>query len=136
MFLGEFYTTFTGKGRVILPKKMRNMISGKEIILSRGFERCIFGYDLGSFEKEANKQLEVSSAEKSARYIRRYIFSGSVSVEFDSQGRFVIPSVLLTYAHLKSKVVVIGAGDHFEVWDESNWKKHLKEVEGDYGRVS
>lgn len=135
MFLGEYRGKFSGKGRVILPKKLRDEIQGNEIILSRGFEGCIWGFDQKIWKTEAEKQLEISATEERARYLRRYLFSGSESVELDSQGRFVIPSALLDYASVKEEVVIIGTGDHFEIWNNSNWKKHLKEILRDYGRT-
>ncbi|MBI2596971.1 division/cell wall cluster transcriptional repressor MraZ [Candidatus Daviesbacteria bacterium] len=138
MFLGEYQTKFSGKGRIILPRKIRQELAGKEIILGRGFESCIFGYDLKDFEEEARKQLEISASEERARYMRRYLFSGSQSVELDAQGRIVIPSALLDFASVKSDVAIIGAGDHFEIWDLTGWKKHIKTIEEEYndGRIS
>lgn len=137
MFLGEYQTRFTGRGRIILPKIMRDEVGReKVIILSRGFECCIFGFSKKGFEKEARKQLEISATEERARYLRRYLFSGSATAELDGQGRFIIPSTLLTYAKVGEEVVIVGAGDHFEIWNKSFWKKHLKTVEKEYGRVS
>ena len=136
MFLGEYNLNFSGKGRILLPKKVREEVKGLEIILSRGFENCIWGFTPERFEEEAKRQLEISATEERARYLRRYLFSSSVPAELDSQGRFVIPSALLTYAKLGREVVIIGAGDHFEVWNNKLWQKHLKEIERDYGRVS
>lgn len=135
MFLGEYQINFSGKGRLVLPSKIRDQLKGKVIILSRGFEGCIFGYSPKGFETESKKQLEISATEERARYLRRYLFSGSVEVDLDSQGRFVIPSALLTYAKLIKKIKIIGSGDHFEIWDNSLWEKHLKVIERDYGRV-
>lgn len=137
MFLGEYQTKFSGRGRVILPKLMRQAL-GKEkvIILSKGFEGCIWGFSQIGFEKEAEKQLEVSSIEEKARYLRRYLFSSSVEAELDAQGRFIIPSALLLYAQLGEEVVIIGAGDHFEIWDKKMWEVQLKRLEDEYGRVS
>lgn len=136
MFLGEYRTKFTGKSRVVLPHKFRQELKGKEIILSRGFENCIWGFDLKDFEIEARKQLEISATEERARYMRRYLFSGSESVELDAQGRIIIPSALLDFASVKSEVAIIGAGDHFEIWDAEIWEKHMRKVERAYGRVS
>lgn len=133
MFLGEYETKFSGSGRVILPRKLREGLKSEIIILSRGFEGCVFGFDEKDFEKEAKKQLEISATEERARLMRRYLFSASVPAELDSQGRFVIPSALLTYANLKGEVVIIGAGDHFEIWDAKLWQKHLKKIEEEYG---
>lgn len=136
MFLGEYQTKFTGHGRVILPKKLREEISGREIILSKGFENCIWGFAKETFEVEARKQLEVSAVEERARFLRRYFFSSSIRLELDNQGRFVIPESLLEYARVKREVTLIGAGDHFEIWDGHLWNKHLKRVEREYGRLS
>lgn len=136
MFLGEYQTKFSGKGRIILPKMMREELGeDKEIVLSRGFEGCTFGFSKKGFEEEAEKQIEVSATEERGRFLRRYLFSGSVPAELDTQGRFIIPSALLTYANLGQEVSIIGAGDHFEIWNIDLWKKHLKEVEKEYGRV-
>ncbi len=134
MFLGTYQTKFTGIGRVILPNNLRKEIFGNSVILSRGFENCIWGFDKKDFEKEAKKTLEVSATEERARFLRRFVFASAMPAELDNQGRFVIPSALLTYAKLKREVVIIGAGDRFEIWDKENWQKHLREVEKLYGR--
>ena len=136
MFLGEYQLQFSGKGRILLPKKIRQELKGELIILSRGFEGCIWGFSPKDFKKEAEKTLGSSATEERARFLRRYLFSGSVPVELDSQNRFVIPSALLTFAKVFGKVVIIGAGDHFEIWNSKFWKKHLKEITSNYGRVS
>ena len=137
MFLGEYKLKFTGKGRIVLPKLMRQELGEeKVIILSRGFEGCIWGFSRIGFEEEAKRQLEISATEERARLLRRYLFSGSVSAELDIQGRFIIPESLLAYAKLKEEVAIIGTGDHFEVWNIDFWARHLKEVEKEYGRVS
>ena len=36
--------------------------------------------------------------------------------------------MLADYAQLAEKLVVVGAGDHFEIWEESLWKKHLNKI--------
>lgn len=135
MFLGEYQTKFTGHGRVILPKKLRLVLSGGQIVLSRGFENCVWGFSKEDFEKEASKQLELPITNQGARNLRRFMFSGSVEVDIDVQGRFVIPVGLLEHGSLNitCEVVIIGAGDHFEIWEKSNWVKQLKEMEKEYG---
>lgn len=135
MFLGEYQLNFSGRGRIVLPKKIRQEIKGKVLILSRGFENCIWGFTPEKFEEEAHKTLGFSATEERARMLRRYLFSGSVPVELDSQGRFVIPSALLTYAKVGEEAIIIGAGDHFEVWNSKFWKKHLKIIERDYSSI-
>lgn len=137
MFLGEYHTKFSGQGRVVLPKKLRSELGEeKVVVLSRGLEGCIWGFSEEEFQKEAGRQLEVSLTERRGRDARRYLFSAAEGVELDDQGRFVIPKALLEYAGLKEEVVVIGAGDHFEIWIPQSWRKMLQELENQNERVS
>ena len=129
MFVGEYKIKFLGKGRIALPKRIRNLLSGSRVVLSRGFEKCIFGYEKKTWETASKTQLETPVTEERGRAIRRYLFSGSMLVKFDGQGRAVIPPFLLKYAGLDEEVTVVGAGDHFEVWDSSIWAKELDSIE-------
>lgn len=126
MFLGEYCTSFTGQGRIILPKKFRQEMKERLIILSRGFEGCIWGFPIKVWEKEAGRQMESPITDKRARDLRRYLFSAAESVKLDNQGRFVIPKALLSYASLKGNIVLIGTGDHFEIWNLESWQRLVK----------
>lgn len=129
MFLGEYHTKFSGQGRIILPKKFRRELAeSKEIILSRGFEGCIWGYVATGFAKEAERQLAISATEEGARYLRRYLFSGAEETVLDDQGRFVIPKMLLEYAGITDEVILIGAGDHFEIWKPQKWNGLIEQM--------
>ena len=85
MFLGEYKLNFSGHGRIILPKKLRENC-GKNIVLSKGFEGCIWGFDYKVWEKQAEKQLEISAVDESARLLRRCLFSSSLGLDLDAQG--------------------------------------------------
>jgi MraZ protein len=124
MFLGSYKPSFNlNSKRVALPKKIRDYLATSEFILSLGFEKCIFGFDIKAWEKESARSVGLPLTERSARDIRRFIFSGAEVIKLDDQGRFVIPSSLLKYAQIK-KPIIIGAGDHFEIWDEVIWQRH------------
>lgn len=130
MFLGSYVTSFDTKSRrIALPKKIRDYLATSEIILSFGFEKCIFGFSGPDWEKESIKQTEQPLTARSARDTRRFIFSSARSIQFDSQGRLVVPVDLLSYAEVK-KPIVIGAGDHFEIWDETIWNNYQKQISG------
>lgn len=128
MFLGEYTPNITEGSRLALPKKLREQIRGEEVILSRGFEKCIFVYGREEWEIESRKQIENPITEAKTRDLKRYMYSGACSTSIDSQGRLVIPSNLKQYAGLASETVIIGAGDHIEIWDSSNWKVRLEKI--------
>lgn len=127
-FLGEYRHNLTDKNRLALPKRIRIEIEGFEIVLSRGFEPCIAGFDKKQWEKIAQQQMALEFNEERGRKLRRQLFSSAVIVELDGQGRVVMPEQLLVWAGLKGKVgeelIVIGAGDHFEIWQEANWRTY------------
>lgn len=129
MFLGSYKPSFDPQTRrIALPKKIRDFLETNEIILSYGYEKCIFGFDIKAWEKESTKQLDSPLSEKHARDIRRYFFGSAQYFKLDDQGRLVIPENLLEYAEI-TKPVIVGAGDHFEIWEETNWDKHREEIQ-------
>lgn len=133
MFLGSWEPSFDRlTRRIALPKKIRDYLATGKLILSYGFEKCIFGFDTKSWEKESKKQLDRPITDRGARDTRRFFFSAAEPVRIDAQGRVVIPTSLLEYAQIK-KPIIIGAGDHFEIWDVANWQQEqlrLQEATG------
>ncbi|NMB84424.1 division/cell wall cluster transcriptional repressor MraZ [Candidatus Roizmanbacteria bacterium] len=128
VFFGEYQISFTSPGRLVLPKKLRELLKGNIFILTKGFNFCLAGYDKEDWESRAKDLLQVSLLEQDNLQKRRFVFSSAVYLEIDEQGRFVIPRNLLAYSDLSDKVVIIGAGDHFEIWSYGRWEKYLKEL--------
>lgn len=128
VFFGEYSLVFGEGGRIVLPKKIRKLIKGNIFVLTKGFDSYLAGYDKKDWEKKASEFLKASLLEKENLAKRRFIFSSAVYLEIDSQGRFVIPKNLISYSSLDKRVVVIGVGDHFEVWNANTWQKYLKKI--------
>ncbi len=128
MFLGQFEMKFTGLGRLALPKSLREEIIGRKIVLRMG-EECLEGYCRQDWDSTFKLEERILDE-------RRLIFSQSYSVEWDYQGRLVIPSPLLELAKLGTETVIIGVGDHFEIWDKSHWERKLATIEKEYGKLS
>lgn len=124
LFLGEYDHSLDDRGRITLPRKIRQELGDGDIILSKGFDACIFGYDRESWEKEAGKQLEQPVTEQKGRELRRYLFAAAQKADIDKLGRILLPTHLKDYAEILSEVKVIGAGDHFEIWDKSKWEEY------------
>ncbi|QQG43433.1 MAG: hypothetical protein HYW45_00245 [Candidatus Daviesbacteria bacterium] len=128
MFLGQFEMKFVGVGRVVLPKSLREEINGKKLVL-RIEEEVIEGYSRQDWESTFKLEERILDE-------RRLIFSASYSAELDHQGRLVIPATLLELAKLGSEIVIIGVGDHFEIWDKSRWQEKLAKLKEEYENLS
>jgi MraZ protein len=128
MFLGEYQPNLTDGSRLALPKKLREQILGDEIVLSRGFEKCIFVYDKADWMLETQKQVDNPITDSRTRDLKRYMFSSASDCKLDSQGRLVLPSNLQGYAELSKNITVIGAGDHIEIWNTENWNEYFTKL--------
>jgi MraZ protein len=129
MFLGTFEPNLIGKGRLALPKKIRNELGGQRIVLTVGFEKCILGFKEKDWEEVTRAELSRPLfSEKESRDLRRKMCAAAAIVQLDSQGRFVIPDNMVLFAGITDKkAIIIGAGDHFEIWEEKAWGLYSQE---------
>ena len=130
LFLGEYDHALDERGRVTLPRKIRQEIEETEIILARGYEGCIIGFDKSSWEREAAKHFDTPVTDEKGRQVWRYLFGSAQKVEVDKLGRILLPAQLKEYASISREVIVVGAGDHFEIWNEGRWQEYSKNLEG------
>ena len=52
-------------------------------------------------------------------------FTSEYESKLDTNGRFVIPRNMLSYAQLEKDLILIGMGNKVEVWNPSIYEKHL-----------
>ena len=124
VFFGEYLVSFTAPGRVVIPKKIRELLKGDTFIVTKGFDTCLAGYDREDWEGRSKALVSVSLLDKTDIEKRRVLFSSTMYIDIDAQGRFVIPKPLLQSANLKDKVLIIGVGDHFELWNPELWNDY------------
>lgn len=136
MFLGDYTPNMTEGSRIALPKKLRDQIQGDELVLTRGFEQCVFIYDKNDWLDEAKKQIASPITDTKTRVLKRYLYGTAAESLIDAQGRFVIPPALKEYANLIKEVAVIGAGDHIELWNANVWQEYLAKISVDMGNQS
>jgi MraZ protein len=130
MLLGEYEHTIDDKNRVTLPSRFRqDFASG--VVVTRGIDPCLAVYTRADWDEYVAAQLAgLSSFNREARQMRRYLFSAAIETELDKQGRITLPTALMKYAKLERDVVVAGVQDHVEIWDRAAWRTQLEEVEG------
>jgi len=125
VFYGEYLVSFTAGGRLVLPKKIRALIKGTQFVVTKGFDRCLSGYDATDWQNRSSEFLTSSLLSTEALELRRIVFSGAVYVELDEQGRFVLPKNLFEYLEITDKAIFVGVGDHFEIWSQNKWRNYL-----------
>lgn len=127
MFLGDFQHTLDAKGRVSLPAKFRNQLSGT-IVVAKGLEGCLYVYPAEGYGSFLERLMKGNDFDPEMRRLRRFFTSGSFETELDAAGRVSIPPVWREYAELKKDVSVTGNGDRIEIWDTQAWAAYNGET--------
>ena len=125
MFLGTHSPRLDEKGRVILPAKFRDELADG-LVITRGQERCLYVFTSSEFEQIHQTIRQAPLTSKQARDFLRLFLSGATDEVPDKQGRVTIPPVLRDYAGLGKELVVIGAGNRAEIWDQAAWDHYLQ----------
>lgn len=133
MYLGTYTPKLLIGNQISLPAKIRKAIGGQQAITTTGYDKCVYGFSPSEWRKMTETELTKPLSSDEGRRLRRQIFAAAEEVKFDSQGRFVLPEFLRSYAGVTEELVVIGAGDHFEIWDSGEWARVYEEAQK-YGR--
>lgn len=135
MFKGQYSNNIDAKGRMILPAKFRTKL-GEELVVSRGLDGCLSVYTTDKWQVIENNLTSLPSTKKKARDYARLVLASAADVEFDSKGRINIPEHLIRIASLDKKCIVIGVGDHLEIWDENKWNDYNASVEESFEDIA
>lgn len=96
----------------------------------------VWGFDPKNWSGLAESVLKSPLSTEEGRIRRLKLFPRAEECSLDGQGRFILPQEFINNLDFKNEVLIIGAGDHFEIWNEELWKKHLKAVGKKYARLS
>ena len=133
MITGEFRYSLDEKGRLMIPVKMRNGITGNVLILTRGVDKCIWLFPPEEWKELSENVLTSTSIfQEKARLIQRRIIAPAQEVEVDKSGRISIPSTLRDYAGLQKECIILGMLKYIEVWDDAFYNEYWKDNEGKF----
>lgn len=124
MFRGVNVLSLDAKGRLALPARYREPLqdsTGGRLVITVDRDHCLLLYPLDEWEEIERKLVRLPSLNKQARSLQRLLIGHATEVELDAQGRILVPSPLRRFASLDKRVVLIGQGNKFEIWDEQRW---------------
>lgn len=134
MLLGTYPLKLDEKGRIVLPAKLWERFSGG-IVMSKGTDHCVLVYAERDFEQLHEKLMAAPVMTREMRDFRR-IFLSSASQEIpDKQRRVTVPPMLRQHAALERDAVMIGAGDHAELWDAAAWEEFSSRMDAGYANA-
>ena len=136
MFRGSSFHTIDAKGRIIVPKRFREVMgdgSAGSLMVSR-MDNGLVAFTLKEWEKIESRILALAEKSENMRRFRRVFIGGAFECNCDRQDRILIPPTLREYAELDKEIVLVGVLDHFEIWSRENWDKENTAMEKDIKR--
>ena len=127
MFLSSFENKLDKKGRVSVPSTFRSHLN------SMGYNGFIAYPSFNHFALEACSQDRIEKLSKTIEslnpfdekrdYFATSILSESVNVQFDTEGRISLSDKLLNHAKIKNRVLFVGLGYTFQIWEPTLFEK-------------
>jgi MraZ protein len=141
-FRGINNIAMDAKGRMAMPARYRERlleICGGHLVVTVDPDSCLLVYPLPEWEVIESKLVQLPSFNKRAKSIQRLLIGHATECDMDGQGRILLPTLLRDYASLSKKIVMIGQGKKFELWDEDAWNGGqaalLESVQDDEGEL-
>lgn len=121
-FFGTYYHNLDAKGRLVIPARFREELKDlQKLYILQGFEGALSLYTEEAYLKELAFLEKQNFKNAEARAYVRTIYASIEQLEVDKAGRITLPVRVLKKYDIGTKVIVIGVGDHLEIFDEERY---------------
>jgi MraZ protein len=130
VFRGVNALNLDSKGRLAIPTRYRDelvRVANGRMVITVDRDQCLLLYPLPEWEEIERKLVKLPSFNAPARRLQRLLIGHATEVELDGNGRILLPPPLREFAGLDKTVVMIGQGNKFEIWDETQWNTRRAE---------
>jgi len=94
-----------------------------QLVVTVDRDHCLLLYPLPEWEEIERKLVRLPSLNRQARRLQRLLIGHATEVELDGNGRILLPPPLREFAELEKRIVLIGQGNKFELWNELQWNE-------------
>ncbi len=126
MFRGINPINLDAKGRVALPAKYRDRVTdrcdGHMVLTVHPFDRCLLLYPLADWEViESQVNALPNSTSRQARRLQHLMVGYATELDLDAANRLLLPVMHRDHAELDKRLILVGQGQKFEIWNEARW---------------
>jgi MraZ protein len=124
VFFGETAINLDAKGRLAIPIRYRESIreqcGGRMVLTYSAFDSgALWLYPEQEWERVRDEVTGLSTFNPSHRSLQRKLVGSASTIEPDGTGRIQLPQTLRLVAGLEKRVVLLGMGNRFEIWNET-----------------
>jgi MraZ protein len=138
LLTGTYERALDDKQRLALPKRFRDLLGAADqtLFLTPGTDGSLALYAEADFARMADRLAAQSPTAHDVRTFGRLLYAQTQSAELDGQGRLRVPPELARLANLGREVVLLGVGDHIELWDKTRWDEYLQASQPTYDQLA
>lgn len=124
MYFGETAINLDAKGRLAIPVRYRTLVDeqceGRLVLTYSAFDAgALWLYPEREWERVRDEVMALSTFNASHRSLQRRLVGSATPVEPDGNGRILLPLTLRQVTGLEKRVVFLGMGSRFEIWNET-----------------
>jgi len=124
VYFGETAINLDAKGRLAIPMRYRKAIqeqcNGRLVLTYSAFDSgALYLYPEQEWERVRDEVTGLSTFNPGHRSLQRKLVGSASAVEPDGNGRIQLPQTLRQVAGLEKRVVLLGMGSRFEIWNET-----------------
>ena len=127
MFQGASSLALDAKGRLSVPTRHRELLGATaagQLTVTRHPHGCLMLFPRPQWERFRER---IAQVPMDAQWVKRLFLGNAMDVELDGTGRILISPELRRAAGISRDVVLLGMGDHFELWDAPTY--HEREAQ-------
>jgi MraZ protein len=134
VYFGETAINLDAKGRLAIPIRYRDTIQeqcgGRLVLTYSAFDAgALWLYPESQWERVRDEVTGLSTFNPGHRSLQRRLVGSATPVEPDGSGRIQLPLTLRQVAGLEKRVVMMGMGERFEIWNEAILNQKRSEEE-------
>ncbi|WP_312565343.1 division/cell wall cluster transcriptional repressor MraZ [Comamonas sp.] len=124
MFQGASSLNLDGKGRLSIPTRHRDALISQaqgKVTITKHPHGCLMLFPRSEWLlfRERIGQLPMS-----AQWWKRIFLGNAMDVDMDGTGRVLVSPELRQAVGLDREVILLGMGNHFELWDKATYEAH------------
>ncbi len=135
-FRGQYEHSLDSKDRLTIPARWRGQLVDGTVLVA-GLDPCVEVFSPSGYDDWTQRFLaDLNRLGKKGRMMYRRFNASAQEEALDSAGRVRLAGHLIEHAGLDGPCIVVGVGDHVEVWDPQRWQDHYAELDAQAGELA
>jgi MraZ protein len=129
---GEYELTIDDKNRLLVPSEVRKSLDverdGESLFILVGVNQRPWLYPEKGYETLVSQRASELAPGEDMLAFDQMNFAMTSKVEWDKQGRVVMPDKTLRRTGMNKEVTLIGVRDHLELWNRADWEAQSEQL--------